>query len=388
MGLDIHVLPQPGTATSPGVTPRIALFTDTFWEVNGAAHTLRKIAEVCEQQKISLDVYTYAESHEVFERGSVRILCFDHRFSNNYYEKLRFELIPDFRIGDRWRRRMHQTPYTAVHLATPGSMGIAGRILAHRHRIPMLGTYHTHLADYVALRSFQPVRGLMRKACWRFMKWFYRPCRTVLAPTDGVLEELQTEQFHADLGIFTRGVDTDLYSDRKRRRPEDRVVASYVGRCAPEKNVAVLPEVMRDLDVEMWVVGDGPERPRLERELQGARFTGYLHGEELAQAYADSDLLLFPSQTDTFGNVVLEAMASGVVPIVSDGPGPSSFVTHRVNAMVCQGARAMREAVCQLAKDPDARRSMRRKAREFAEGRSWRTAINALIDQYRMLAPR
>lgn len=373
---------------SPDGPLRVALFTDTFFEVNGAAHTLRQVAATFRDQGAFLDVYTYGPKPEIVEDGTVRILCFDHMVASNYYEKLQFELVPDHRIGEHFRRQMKSAPYDVVHLATPGSMGIAGRSLARRRKLPVVGTYHTHLADYVALRSFRAVGRLMHQTCWRFMRWFYEPCASVLCPTQDVANELRDHGFRNQLGVFTRGVDTELFCDAKRQRHDGRVVASYVGRCAPEKNVDLIPVITQGVDADVWVVGDGPKRSLLEQLMPRAKFCGYLRGETLAQAYADSDVLLFPSVTDTFGNVVLEAMASGVVPIVAEGPGPSSYVTHGTNAMVCKGADAMRSALDKLTRDPDLRLRMRRAARSFAERRDWSSAVRGLMDTYHRVVGR
>lgn len=371
---------EPGPGISK--TLRVALFTDTFTEVNGAAHTLRKVADTFEALGLPLDVYAYGEETAVTVRGSVRILTFDHKVSTNYYEKLRFECLPDPRIGKRFRKSHRKNPYDLVHLATPGSLGLAGRHLALRANIPLVGTYHTHLADYVALRSLRPFNKVMKEACWKFMRWFYAPCRWLLCPTDDVVAELQRHQFLNPMGVFTRGVDTQLFHIGKRSRQDQRVVTSYVGRCAPEKRVEVIPEIIKDVDTDLWIVGNGPTKKDLEAELPGARFTGYLFGENLAQAYADSDVLLFPSLTDTFGNVVLEAMASGVVPIVADGPGPSSFVEHGRNAMICETVRDMRESLVRLCHDHDMRNRMRGEARAFAEKRDWTSALRGLLHYY------
>jgi glycosyltransferase involved in cell wall biosynthesis len=186
--------------------------------------------------------------------------------------------------------------------------------------------------------------------------------------------------------VFSRGIDTELYSASKRKRTDDRVVTAYVGRCAPEKNVQSLPEIVEGIESDLWVIGDGPERPILEQKLKHGRFTGYLYGEELATAYADVELLLFPSTTDTFGNVVLEAMASGVVPIVARGPGPSDFVTDGLNAMVCDGPQGMRSALRKLVADGEMRTSMRKQAVAYARQRDWQRAVKGLVRYYGLAA--
>jgi glycosyltransferase involved in cell wall biosynthesis len=361
----------------------VALFTDTFFEVNGAAHTLRKVAEAFEKRGDRMDVYCYGDRHTVEERGSVRVVQFDHRMAGNYYEKLHFEMLPDMRIGEFWRKAMRKERYGVVHLATPGSIGLAGRSLARRWNVPLVGTYHTHLADYAALRVTPKIRRAILRASWSYMKWFYAPCKSLLGPTRGVVKELEDQGFAGELGIFTRGIDLELFSMKKRRRKHERSVTAYVGRCAPEKGVLVLPEVTEGIDTDLMIVGDGPERPALEKRLKRATFTGYLFKNDLATAYADSDILLFPSKTDTFGNVVLEAMASGVVPIVAKGPGPSDYVDHGVNAYVCDTPADMREALNELVSNRAKRDWMRANASAFASKYDWSEAVDGLVAHYR-----
>lgn len=362
--------------------PRVALFTDTFFEVNGAAHTLRKLTEKLSEFRARMDVYCYGEHEGIEQRGPVNIISFDHRLSNNYYEKLNFELKPDFRIGARWREQDEQDPYSVVHLATPGSMGLTGRHLGLRTNLPMVGTYHTHLADYISLRSGKYLQRAVKGASWKFLRWFYKPCEWLLGPTTGVLDDLKRHGFKNQLGLFSRGIDTHQFSLNRRTRDDRKDVVSYVGRCSTEKNVGIIPDVVKDIETDLWIVGDGPELPKLQKTLSRAKFTGYLFGDSLAEAYANSDLLLFPSQTDTFGNVVLEAMASGTVPVILKGPGPSDFVTHGVNAMVCDSPSQMSQAIHALLKDQDRRTAMRHCARSFAETMDWRTAISALVGYY------
>jgi glycosyltransferase involved in cell wall biosynthesis len=281
---------------------------------------------------------------------------------------------------------MREQPYDVVHLATPGSMGLVGRALANRSKRALVGTYHTHLADYGAMRSSVAMRKLIHGLSWEFLRWFYAPCVSVLGPTEGVVEELRRRRFRNQLGVFTRGIDLDLYNVGRRQRHDGDVVTSYVGRLAPEKNVRFLPDIVSGTQSPVWIIGDGPERPWLEQKLHRARFTGYLFGEQLANAYADSDLLLFPSTTDTFGNVVLEAMASGVVPIVAKGPGPSDFVQHGENAFICEGPDGMRDAMTRLIRNPELRLNMRHNARKFAERFDWHRAVQQLLQHYRSAA--
>lgn len=361
---------------------RVALFTDTFRETNGAAHTLRKVAEQAAKLGWEFDVYTCDEERRTETEGDVQIHHFDHRLSIGYYENLKHEIFPDTRIDALFWKRMKQKAYDVVHIATPGGMGFAGRRLALQAGLPLVGTYHTHFAEYFSMRLPRLVKGLVTSGSWALMRTFYGRCRSVLFPTVGAAEIARRNGFTMSLGIFSRGVDTERFAPAHRLRVASRPLVSYVGRLAPEKNVRILPPVLDDQDADVQIVGDGPERGWLERKIPHARFLGYQHGDNLSTAYADSDILLFPSLTDTFGNVVLEAMASGVVPIVMEAPGPRDFVTEGVNALVAADMGGMREALKRLLAHPEERERMAISARTFAEGRDWAKATRMLFEAY------
>lgn len=373
-----------GTIAPAGSRARIkvALFTDTFGETNGAAHTLRKVTDEARRQGLHFDVYARGAHHDFQEFAGGLTITFNHRLSIGYYEDLRQELLPDPRIDRVFWRKFEQVRYDVVHIATPGSLGFAGRRLALQAGLPMVGTYHTHLADYASLRLPKLLGNAARTFSWTVMRRFYENCHSVLFPTVGAAELAKQNGFKMRVDIFSRGVETDRFHPRHRRRQNERPLVAYVGRLAPEKNVRILPEVVEEQDADVQIVGDGPERAWLERRLPKARFLGYRHGKELSQAYADSDILLFPSLTDTFGNVVLEAMASQVVPIVMEAPGPRDFVTDGDNALIAKDARGMREALKRLLAHPDERQKMAKRARSFAESRSWSQATRSLFNAY------
>jgi len=373
-----------GTATPVGSRARlkVALFTDTFGETNGAAHTLRRVADEARRQGFSFDVFARGQSFHVAGDEAGRTISFDHRVSIGYYEDLRQELVPDSRVDHAFWQRFRSSGYDLVHIATPGSIGFAGRRLALQAGLPMVGTYHTHLADYASLRLPKFLAKMARAFSWTVMRRFYENCHCVLFPTVGAADLAKQNGFKMRLDIFSRGVETERFHPRHRQRESPRPLVTYVGRLAPEKNVRILPEVLDEQDADVQIVGDGPERAWLERSLPKASFLGYRHGDELSQAYADSDILLFPSLTDTFGNVVLEAMASQVVPIVMEAPGPRDFVTDGDNALIAKDAGGMREALKRLLAHPEERRTMAKRARVFAESRSWSQATRSLFDAY------
>jgi glycosyltransferase involved in cell wall biosynthesis len=265
-------------------------------------------------------------------------------------------------------------------------MGWLGRTLALDRQLPLLGTYHTSLAESTAERTPAVVRNPIRRATWTFLRKFYEPCRQVLCPTNSIVEELRRNGFKNRLGIFTRGIDSKVFSPLRPKSQDAEVTIGYVGRLAPEKNVRALPELVSGTGARCMIVGDGPERPFLQRSLPNAIFTGYLQGDELATAYSQIDILVFPSLTDTFGNVVLEAMASGAVPVVLKAPGPSDFVESGVNAFVSSDVKEMRHHIGLLMSDPHLRQTMAEKAVQFAQSRDWAAVFDRLVDDYRSSA--
>lgn len=365
----------------------VALFTDTYHEVNGVAKTFRRMANEFAKRDQRLHIFTYGDQPGTEDLGSVQVHTFRHQFSVGYYEKLRFEFWRNGGVMQAWRAMHEAAPFRCIHIATPGSMGLMGRMVARNRGIPLLGSYHTHLADYIAMRSWPLVAGGLKARTWALLRWFYRPCRMVLTPTEATHLDLKAAGFANRLDVFTRGIDTDLFSPARRTRAhEARLRTLYVGRIAIEKSVEQIPEIVDGLDVETDLVGDGPERAMLQRKISAATFHGYQMGEDLAQIYANADVFLFPSRTDTFGNVVLEAMASGLVPIVADAPGPRDYVTHGENALVCSDLRGMREALQQLQARPEWRAQLAANARAFALSRDWRYAVDQLKGAYDQVA--
>jgi glycosyltransferase involved in cell wall biosynthesis len=185
-----------------------------------------------------------------------------------------------------------------------------------------------------------------------------------------------------------RGVDTEMFSPAKRARgPEDiQPVLGYVGRLSVEKNVDLLPRVHKQLQAMGWsprwlIVGHGSDGEMLRRELGDSALTGVLRGEELAKAYAAMDLLVFPSHTDTFGNVVLEALASGVPAVVTPHGGPAHIVQDGVTGRVAPDEE-FAAAIAGLLSEPERMQSMRCAAREYALGCSWDAVFERVVAAY------
>lgn len=374
-----------------GAPWRMAHFTDTFEDINGVSWTIRQQLEQARARGKGMTVVTCGQGQDgpglkTFEPvGS---------FTMPEYPELNLSYPPFLAMLEY---SLELDP-ALILAATPGPVGLAALGISRILQIPIHGTYHTAFPQYVAsLTGDQGLEEMTRK----YMSWFYRQMDAVYAPSQAIAEELEGLGVERRaIRVYPRGVDTVRFDPAKRNgfyRPwagPDALNMLYVGRVSREKDLDILAEAYRRARVEsggrnlrLIVVGDGPYREEMERELAGlpAIFTGTLHGEALAQAYASADLFVFPSTTDTFGNVVLEAQASGLAVIVSDKGGPMENIAPGSTGVVVSGrdSGALARAMSDLCSDPARLRAMGENARRFAEERSFASAFLATWEMYR-----
>ena len=307
---------------------------------------------------------------------------------------------PEYRFAlglwPRQRRALDAWQPDLAHIATPDATGVHLLRWARRRGIPTVATYHTHFPSYLAYYGLDRLEAVG----WRYLRWFYGQVDRLLVPSASMRDVLREHDVPGDLGLWGRGVDTALFSPARRSeawRTErgigaDEVVVAYVGRLVAEKGHDVFAAVLERLDargiaVQGVVVGEGPIRRDLEARLPRARFLGHLDADALATAYASSDVFVFPSDTETFGNVTLEAMASGVVPVVADATGSRSLVEDGVTGRICptRDADAFADAVAALASDAPARRRRAAAARASAERAAWPVVLAAMRAEYAAL---
>ena len=283
--------------------------------------------------------------------------------------------------------------YDVVHLCSPGPVGAAAAVIARIMELPVVGSYHTELAAYARLRSGD---GALGRMVTRAVAAFYGSCHHVLSPSDAsdaVLRALGIPP--ARIGRWDRGVDVARFSPGKRRDGMlgGEVNVLYAGRLTHEKGADLLAETFlaareRDPRLHLNLAGGGPEEERLRARLGGhATFLGWLEGEELAQAYASADVFLFCSRTDTFGQVLLEAQASGLPVVAVAEGGPCSIVTDDVTGILRPpDPHALAQAVCELARMPFQRERIARNALAAVRERTWEAALGRLAAGYRACA--
>ena len=391
---------------------RVAFFTDSYLEVNGVAHTSRMLAAFARRRDLPfLCVHAAAagtRNHMLMNEGSLQRLELPRT-------KISFKLDADLRFDLLMIRHSRLTLETVrrfnpdvIHITGPSDIGLLGLYVARKLEIPLVMSWHTNVHEYAGQRlssflaklvPFLPaVRqiSLTRSAqniSLKMMMMFYKLGKVCLAPNEELGMMIERYTNHSVL-MMGRGVDTNLFSPVKRARQDGLFTIGYVGRLTPEKNVRLLAKLEKGLlaagmrDFRFVIVGTGSEREWLEQQMQAIHFAGVLKGEALARAYADLDLFVFPSHTDTFGNVVLEAQASGVPAVVSDQGGPKFIICDGQTGLVANGEQGFLDATLRLMSQPTIHRQMRDAARELACRASWDKVFEQVYQAYEVCLQR
>jgi len=383
--------------------PRVAFFPDSFHEVNGVAHNSRQFEAFARKQNLPfLCVRAGNRAPKLIENGNVWTLELPRGILSIALEKdLRFD--PAF-----WRhvpfigKVVKRFKPDLIHITGPSDVGMLGAWLAHRYGLPLAASWHTNLHEYAARRSGWFLRLLpMRQSAMSEQKIeklsmavlvkFYKMAGVLFAPNPELCTLLERSTGRS-CHLTQSGVDAELFHPAKRERnPEDRErILGFVGRLSVEKNVALLVQVQQELErigltnFRFLIVGQGVEENWLRERLPRAEFPGVLRGEELSEAYANMDLFVFPSHTDTFGIVVLEAQASGVPAIVSPDGGPPTIVRDGQTGLIVNDAK-FATAIAGVLADPEKHAQMRLDARSYALNASWDTIFEGVYATYKTI---
>jgi len=356
-----------------------AWFTDTLEDVNGVATTIRKMTAAGVAAGEELIVVT---SRRDLKIDDIPIKNFRPigEFELPEYELQRLSFPPILQILDYVQREQ----FTEIIISTPGPIGLTGLLAAKMLNLQTSGIYHTDIPEYVRILTED---RFLESLAWSYMQWLYGQVDTVFVNSEQYRKCWIDRGFAPEkLKILPRGLDTDLFQPA-RRDPTywqrfgangSSVRLLYVGRISREKDLDVLAAAYDKVraagqPVQLFLVGHGPYSETLAEASPDAVFLGYLTGEPLAKAYASADIFVFPSTTDTFGNVVIEAQASGLPVIVSDVGGPKELVEDGVNGLVTKArdVEDVARAITLLANDQKMRTRMGEKARQSVVDRSW-----------------
>jgi glycosyltransferase involved in cell wall biosynthesis len=378
----------PGTGKLAKRSGKRAWFTDTFTDMNGVVNTIRTLAKLAHKEGKEITVVTCLP-----EKPAADFPLKNFRPAGTFTleEYNRQELVyPPFLEIINW---LEEEEIDEVIISTPGPVGLAALGAARLLKLNVRGIYHTDFPQYV--RHFADDEQ-MEDLTWRYMAWFYEGMDRIAVPSRTYLDQLVGKGFDREkLYVMPRGVDLERFSPEKRNENfwtqfglSGGFKFLYAGRISKEKNLENLLEAFRTLNgdrafnAQLILAGDGPHLDELKKEYanENILFTGRLDGEELAQAYAGADFFVFPSLTDTFGNAVLEAHASGLPAIVSDEGGPCEIVRSHNSGLVVDARRpaALAEALRSVRHNGTLRGELRKGALARAKDSRWESVLAQL----------
>jgi len=385
--------------------PRVAYFPDSFHEVNGVAHTSRHFEAFARRRNLPfLCVRAGDRTQAIIEEGNVWTLELPRGFLSIALEKDLFFDPAFLRHIPFIEEVLERFKPDLIHITGPSEVGMLGAGLAHHLNLPLAASWHTNIHEYAARRSEwflrllparqsaatgQTIEDLAMAAAAKF----YSIAQVLFAPNLDLCRKLE-QMTGKPCSLMPRGVDAELFHPGKRiRRPDDRdQVLGFVGRLSVEKNIAGLVQVQDELErmghksFRFLVVGHGGDEAWLRERLRPAEFTGVLRGEALSEAYANMDLFVFPSHTDTFGNVVLEALASGVPAVVTPDGGPKTIVHDGETGRIVPDAE-FATAVSGILRNPSKHAAMREAARAYALTASWDSVFEGVYRAYESILP-
>ena len=371
---------------------RVSLVTETYLpQVNGVSRTLSQLVSHLAEMGDTVQLI-HPDYHAPVENEAAGVRTYRvPSMVLPFYKELHLPIPPFGRV----QRALDAFRPDLIHIATEATLGLSLLRHAFRRSYPVVSSFHTNFDQY----SDHYRVGWAKGTLWRYLRWFHNRTIETYVPSRTTIADLEARGFER-LVLWPRGVDGDLFRpDRPGResvrralgfRPED-VVIGYVGRIAVEKNVGYLAEALARVgaareNVRFLFVGDGPSRGEVERRMgPKARFVGYRSGADLADHYAAADLFAFSSLTETFGNVILEAMASGLPVVALGAGGVADTVQPGLTGLLIDPeapAQQFADALLALVDNPDRRRRTAEAAREYALSQTWSAIMEALRQRY------
>jgi glycosyltransferase involved in cell wall biosynthesis len=376
---------------------RVAIFTDTFFpEVNGVAKTLGRWTNYLKENHIECKVFAPSTKHTHLDQDMMA-----ERFLS-----IPFFLYPECRLTLAnplfMNKVIDQFAPTMIHVATPFNMGLHGQRYAIKNGIPLVASYHTNFDQYLAYYKIQ----WLENTYWKYMHWFHQECEKIFVPSESTKQYLQQQGFK-QLEIWGRGIDTTKFFpvvDRTSFLLELGIdpyqfVLLYVGRLAPEKHVDILIQTFENLPerirnhTHLIIAGDGPlyeDFVSANEEIVDSRITylGFVEGAKLQKLYAAADVFVFPSPTETFGNVVLEAMACGTPVIGAAQGGVKDTIQDGINGILCPVGNidAFSSAIEKLHDDEAFRLNIIQNGLRYSRDQSWDAIFAKLLVDYHSIS--
>lgn len=367
---------------------RVAIFTGNYNHIrDGVSLTLNRLVKYLEDKGIPVIIFgpTIDEPELDHEGEFVPVP------SVTVPGRPEYRLTVGFPESAQNRLRTFQP--TLIHLATPDILGFRAMRWGQANNIQIVASYHTHFTSYLKYYKLD----MLKMLGWKYLEWFYSQCKHVYVPSPSMAQELNEEGIDKGIRIWARGVDTEQFKPGYRNmewrrsvgfKDTDKIV-TFVSRLVWEKNLQTFVDTVKRLQqqnphIRAMIAGDGPAKKELEQMLPEAYFTGFVTGDDLSRVYSSSDIFLFPSETETFGNVTLEAMSSGLPCVVADATGSKSLIESGVNGYLAppRDTKAFAECVAKIADNEALCNEMRKAARQKALVYSWENVNNKLLENY------
>jgi len=367
---------------------KVALYAGMFRrDHDGATRTLYRLAESLHHHEIDIGVWSFSQVDNL-----------DLPVSLFHLPSIQLPFFPDYRFSlpyGRIKRELDAFQPDLIHISVPDLMGLFLLRYGAQKRLPVVASFHTDFPSYLSSFGLQ----FLQKSLWDWLAWFFNQADIVYAPSRHTANNLEEHGIQG-VRIWSRGIDTQIFNPRHRRRElrrnwnaDSRPVILYCGRLVPYKGLDVFQGVYDRFQktapdsVRFVIAGDGPLREDLQRQMPAAIFTGFLRGTDLSRAYASADLFLFPSATETFGNVVQEAIASGIPAVVSDQGGPQEIIGESGGGLAAAAGDSddFYSKCRKLLDQPRLHRQLRRNGLDYTQKRTWEMINGRVIRDYRLL---
>ncbi|MCC5940284.1 MAG: glycosyltransferase family 1 protein [Balneolaceae bacterium] len=366
----------------------VALFTGNYNHIrDGVSLTLNRLVDFLLKNNIEVLVFGPTIAEPALEHNGTLIAVPSKRLPGR----------PEYRFSTSFpseqQQKLKEFDPDIIHIATPDLLGYKALKWAKKNGKPIVSSYHTHFSSYLKYYKLSLLEPLM----WKYLGWFYEQCERVFVPSQSMVEILQVKKIETDFRIWARGIESDIFTPQRRNEEwrknhgfeTDDVVITFISRLVWEKNLKLFADVVNRVSSERsnakaLIVGDGPAMEEMKQLMPNAVFAGFLGGTDLATAYASSDVFFFPSDTETFGNVTLEAMACGLPCVVADATGSKSLVEHGENGFVVPVERTDKfyKFIDTLTADKELRKTMGASGLEKSKNYSWDAINSNLIGYY------
>lgn len=371
---------------------RIALFTGNYNHIrDGVSLTLNRLVKYLEEHGVIVQVFGPSiEEPQLDHNGDLNVMP-----SIPIFAAGRKEYRITYSFPKNEREKLENFKPDIVHIATPDILGYKALKWAKKNEIPIVASYHTHFTSYFQYYKI----GFLENLAWKYFRWFYNNCEHIYVPSQSMIDELSEVGLPKEkMKIWARGININLFNPRKRSQQfrakagfgEEDIVVTFVSRLVWEKELKTFIESVQNVSkinpkVKGMIVGDGPAQKEAEKMMPEGYFAGFMKGEELATAYASSDIFNFPSHTETFGNVTLEAMASGVPCLVADAIGSKSLVHNGINGYWAEkeNVQDFTNKLEKMCSDEAKLKQMGKKSRELALSYEWDKINAQLIENYK-----